>query len=577
MNGFINPSAIFQIKLDDVIKLIAYSIFLFFIYKRTRKEAIQKQTEEDKQKLYQISVLKEIQDKISYSLDTEEVIDIITRSLKNLFPYSTASSIVVKEEKLIFRTYVEENVSHLFIDQVRKSMLASIAALIPSPPLEIEEIISGAPLNEMNRLTLKSFFHIPLIINNKVVGLINISSTIPNLYKEDSVTILYQIVENASNAFTRLRQVLEAEENKLTSMISGLADGVFMVNSKNELLIINQAAKKYLHIQKNNPTFFDIQAAVSGKYDLGSKIAQCIAEKREIEEKEVIIGENTYQIFITPVSDAKELEAKSVIGASILIHDITIEKNLSKIKEDFTNMMVHELRAPLTAIKDSAELMLEEKNIKKEEQKQLLNIVNTQAKMLLGQIGSVLDASKIEAGRLYIQKTSNDLNTVIDEVVESFVPIALKHKIEINSYVPRALPLFSFDKMKIIQVLNNLVSNSLKFTPDGGKITIIGEVNEGFVTVSVSDTGMGISEEDQKDLFSKFYQIRKTPYELAKKGSGLGLYIVKGIIEAHQGKVSVKSDVGHGTTISFTLPVSEDVLHQGQSFISPISFPKSVN
>ncbi len=575
MNGFFNPSNIFLIKLDDLIKISAAALILWIIYEKRKRNVILKQEEIEKQKLYQISVLKEIQDKISYSLDIEEIIDIITRSLKNLFPYSTASSIVVKEDKLIFKTYAEESVNRFFVEQVKKSMLASISALLPNPPTFIDEKLSGISLNEANKLPLASFFHIPLIVNNKVVGLINVSSTAPNLYKEEAVTILYQITENASNALTRLRQVLEAEESKLTSMIGSLADGVFMVDSKNRLLIINEAAKKFLNIQRGSITILDILNEMSGKYDLLGKITESVSSKKTIEEKEVIIGENTFQIFITPVFNSKEKDAQKVIGASILIHDITVEKNLSSIKEDFTNMMVHELRAPLTAIKDSSELMLEEKNLKTQEQKQLLGIIDSQTKMLLEQISSVLDAAKIEAGRFTIQKSPNDLNQLINDVVDTFSPQAIKKNIEVNSYVPNVLPQVNFDRIRISQVLNNLVSNSLKFTPSGGKITVFGEINYDHVMVSVSDTGIGISEENQKDLFSKFYQIRKTPHELAKKGTGLGLYIVKGIIEAHGGQVLVKSGVGQGTTISLTLPLSDDVLHQNQSY-SRSFFPASL-
>ncbi len=566
MNGFFNPSNIFLIKLDDLVKISVAALILWIIYEKRKRSVISKQEEVEKQKLYQISVLKEIQDKISYSLDVEEIIDIITRSLKNLFPYSTASSIVVKEDKLIFKTYVEESVSNFFVEQVKKSMLASINALLPNPPLFIDEKLSGISLNEANKLPLASFFHIPLIINNKVVGLINVSSTTPDLYKEDAVTILYQITENASNALTRLRQVLEAEESKLTSMIGSLVDGVFMVDSKNRLLIINEAARKFLNIHRETVTILDILNEMSGKYDLLGKINESVSSKKAIEEKEVIIGENTFQIFLTPVFNSKEQETQHVIGTSILMHDITIEKNLSKIKEDFTNMMVHELRSPLTAIKDSSELMLEEKNLKAKERDQLLGIIDSQTKMLLNQIGSILDAAKIEAGRFTIQKYPNNLNELINDVVDTFAPQAIKKNIVVNSYVPNALPQVNFDRIRINQVLNNLVSNSLKFTPPNGKITVFGEINQDRVTVSVSDTGMGISEEDQKDLFSKFYQIQKTPHELIKKGTGLGLYIVKGIVEAHGGQVLVKSDVGQGTTISFTLPLSGDILHQNQSY-----------
>ncbi len=564
MNGFFNPANILLIKFDDVVKILITASVLWIIYEKRKIDAIRKQQEIDKQKLYQISVLKEIQDKISYSLDVEQIIDIITRSLKNLFPYSTASSIVVKEDKLIFKTYVEENVSSLFMGEVKKSMLASLGALLPNLPIFIDETLSGVSLNDANKLPLASFFHIPLIVNNKVAGLINVSSTTPNLYKEDAVTILYQITENASNALTRLRQVLEAEESKLTSMISSLADGVFMVDDKNKLLIINEAARKFLNITRGNITILDILNEMSGKYDLLGKINESISSKKAVEEKELVIGANTFQIFLTPVFNSEE--AQKIIGVSVLMHDITIEKNLARIKEDFTNMMVHELRAPLSAIKDSSELMLEEKKLKENEQKQLLGIIDSQAKMLLGQIGSVLDAAKIEAGRFVVQKSPNDLNELINDVVDAFSPRAIKKNIEINSYVPKTLPRVNFDKIRITQVLNNLVSNSLKFTPAGGKITIFGEINPDSVTVSVSDTGMGISEEDQKDLFSKFYQIRKTPHELEKKGTGLGLYIVKGVVEAHGGQVGVKSEVSQGTTISFTLPLSDDILHQNQGY-----------
>jgi len=573
MNGFFNPYNIFAIKLDDLVKILATCLIFWLIYEKRKRNAISKQQAIEKQKLYQISVLKEIQDKISYSLDIEEIIDIITKSLKNLFPYSTASSIVVKEDRLIFKTYVEESVNRFFVDQVKKSMLASISALLPNPPMFIDEKLSGISLNEANKLLPASFFHIPLIINNKVVGLINVSSTTPNLYKEDAVTILYQITENASNALTRLREVLQAEESKLTSMIGSLVDGVFMVDSKIRLLIINQAARKFLNIPRESVTILDILNEMSGKYDLLGKINESMSAKKAIEEKEVVIGENTFQIFLTPVFNSKEQETQVVIGTSILMHDITIEKNLSKIKEDFTNMMVHELRSPLTAIKDSAELMLEEKNLKAKERDQLLGIIDSQTKMLLNQIGSILDAAKIEAGRFTIQKYPNDLNELISDVIDTFTPQAIKKNIQLNSYVPNALPQINFDKIRINQVLNNLISNSLKFTPPNGKITIFAEVNHGQVMVSVSDTGMGISEEDQRELFSKFYQIRKTPHELAKKGSGLGLYIVKGVVEAHGGQVLVKSDVGQGTTISFTLPILDDILHENQSYGGHFSTP----
>ncbi len=530
------------------------------IRQRTITARIQKQEGKEKQRLYQISILKQVQDRISYSLDTEKVIDVITGSLKHLFPYSSVGSIVIKNNKLLIKTHLEQTVSSSFILQVKKTMLASLQALVPNLPIHMEEEITGVPLDEGKTITVKSFFNIPLTIGNNIVGVINISSSEKDLYKEEEVTILYQIVAQASNALSKLKDVLDTEKGKLTAMISSLADGVFMVDTHKNLLIINSAAKNFLGITVKNPSFTDILASTGAQYNFSQKIDEALQTNQLIEEKEITINDKIFQAFITPVPGSGEEENQKPIGASILLHDITIEKNVTRIKEDFTHMIVHELRAPLTAIKDSAELMIEvfeEKgSLQKEQQKRLLQIINQQSKDLLEQINQVLDAAKIEAGRFSIEKQSFDLAEIIQKAIEPFMPQANKKQIIISTDIYYPLPKVELDRARITQVLNNLISNSLKFTPANGKITVSAKAEKEFITVSVSDNGIGIAESDQKDLFSKYYQIRTTPHQLAKKGTGLGLFIIKGIVEAHGGLVGVNSKPGEGTTIYFTLPFS---------------------
>lgn len=529
------------------------AIFLIINHFKNRKKLSERE-EAQKQKVYQISILKEIQDRISYSLDIEEIVDVIIGSLRHLFSYSTASSLILKDEQIIFKTYVEERVSPRFIESVKDRMTASFSAIVGIAPTQINQEITGAALDETNTAPLASFFHIPLFVNNRVAGIINVSSTKPNLYKEEEMTILYQIVSQASNAVTKLKEVLETEKGKLTAMISGLADGVFMVDTKKDLLIVNEAAKDFLGLEKDNCTFFDILNSLKTQYDLVSKIDEAISTTKTIVEKEVIIGEKTLQIFITPV--IRENEGKRfVIGASILLHDITLEKRLSNIKEDFTHMVVHEIRAPLTAIKASSELILGDTGMAEEQEKQMLEIINKQSKALLDQIGSILDAAKIESKSFSIAKTSGDISQAIQEAVETQTPVSTKKKVSLVTRLDH-LPQIDFDYLRITQTINNLISNSLKFTPEGGTITVSASVEDNAVKISVSDTGIGIPKDEINDLFSKFYQIRKTPRELAKKGTGLGLYIVKGIIESHGGTVSAQSEEGRGTTISFTLPLS---------------------
>lgn len=232
------------------------------------------------------------------------------------------------------------------------------------------------------------------------------------------------------------------------------------------------------------------------------------------------------------------------------------EKELH-LREDFTHMMVHELRSPLTAIKDSAELIISSRKLDRKEQVKLLRIIEEQSKMLLKNVSSILDAAKIQAGKFTIQKMPADIKKTVEESVQVFTPQAKTKDIKITADFEKDLPHVSFDPSRIEQVINNLISNSLKFTPEKGKINISvkkdGERKKTLL-VSVVDTGMGIPKDKQGKLFSKFSQILQNGNG-ENLGTGLGLFITKGIVEAHGGVISLDSEEGKGTTISFTLPL----------------------
>ena len=176
---------------------------------------------------------------------------------------------------------------------------------------------------------------------------------------------------------------------------------------------------------------------------------------------------------------------------------------------------------------------------RKAKKRRFLNIIDQQSKNLLGQIGQVLDAAKIETGKFSINKVTSDIGKIVTDAVEPFLPEARKKQIYLSTEIDSPLPKIDIDPLRITQALNNLISNSLKFTPVNGKIVISVKNTDEGLKVAVTDNGIGIPEDEQTDLFSKYYQIRTTPHQLAKKGTGLGLYITKGIVEAHGGTVGV--------------------------------------
>lgn len=537
------------------------AIYFSLKEEKTRK-ALKDQTEDDKRALYKIAILKEIQGRIGYELDTEKVADVIIGSLSSLFPYSTASSLLLKEGKLVFKTNVQESVNEEFLKQVKQSMMASFSALVTPLPEQIGEIVQGAPLTETGT-SVASFFHIPFVVSDEVVGILNISSTKPNLYKESEMTILYQITDLASKALSKLEHVLTTEKGKLMSLIGSLTDGVFMLDTQNNLLVINDAARRMLRIEKRQPTALDAFSVLTGSFNIVSKLEETVQKKTTIEEKEVSLGERSVRVVITPVLDA----SKTLLGTSVLLQDITLEKNLERLKEDFTNMIIHELRAPLSAIKGASKLLMQQTGLEQSDQNKMVAIIHEQSQKLLEQVNTLLDAAKLEAGHFVIQRMPESLEKIIQDAMVVFDSTAKAKNIELTYKAYAQVPKFSFDAVRMSQVMNNLLSNSLKFTPSGGKITVsleaITEKGLPFFRVSVADTGMGIPKDKQDKLFSKFYQAQgNQPGAEHQVGTGLGLFISKGIVEAHGGAISLVSEEGHGTTIAFTLPVEEPVQTQ---------------
>ena len=227
----------------------------------------------------------------------------------------------------------------------------------------------------------------------------------------------------------------------------------------------------------------------------------------------------------------------------------------NRLKTEFVSMVTHELRTPLTSIQGYAELMLEDEQISGEERESLA-IVKKNADRLLGLINDLLDLSRMEAGRLDLHRTSLDLARLIPEVAGSLRPLIEAKRQRLRLDVGEALPTVWADQDRVTQILTNLISNAHKYTLAEGNITVGARRDNGFVRVDVSDTGIGLSPEDQAQLFTKFFRAHDRSPQ-AGGGTGLGLVITRLLIELHGGRITVSSAPGQGFTFSFFLPVLE--------------------
>jgi signal transduction histidine kinase len=237
-------------------------------------------------------------------------------------------------------------------------------------------------------------------------------------------------------------------------------------------------------------------------------------------------------------------------------------KRLDKAKDGFLSAVTHELRTPLTSIRSFAEILVEYPDEPVETRKQFYLIMKQESERLSRLIDNVLDLSKIRAGKTewYLKKLHSA--SVIQEAIDAVSCLMLKKDHRLDIQIDEKLPAFRADEDRIVQVLTNLIGNAIKFTPKGGEIRIAAKLLEGkrsedrrdFIHISVSDTGIGISEEDLSRVFDDYSQCQDTLTEKSK-GTGLGLPICKEIVSRHRGNIWVESEKGMGSTFNITLPV----------------------
>jgi two-component system phosphate regulon sensor histidine kinase PhoR len=243
-------------------------------------------------------------------------------------------------------------------------------------------------------------------------------------------------------------------------------------------------------------------------------------------------------------------------GALLLFQDLTPLRNLQTMRQEFVANVSHELRTPLAGIKAMVETLqdgaLEDKKVAFD----FLERVNAEVDKLTQMVNELMELSRIETGHVNLVLKSTDLNLLLHEAMIRFHPQAERQKLTVQTALDDKLPSVRVDSERIVQVINNLLHNAIKFTPAGGRITVASHFEKGRVVVAVSDTGIGIEKTDLPHIFERFY---KADRSRASQGTGLGLAIAKHIILAHGGLIWADSQPGKGTTFSFSLPLPGEI------------------
>jgi PAS domain S-box-containing protein len=372
-------------------------------------------------------------------------------------------------------------------------------------------------------------------------------------------------------AFFRFR-LLDIVPVARDAVIESMSDGVLVLDAENRIVDINPVARDII-----NRTTLEI---------IGQPAEQVLSQWPDLIERyrgipethtEIAVGEDAVQAYfdlrISPLRDRRH----RLTGRLIVFRDITERKKMEKAlqeaketaeaanraKNEFISIVTHELRSPMSAIHGGVTLLSDEgAGPVNEEQAGFLEIIETNTRRMITLVMDLNDVSRIESGQLHLRLGAVSLAKIVEEVVRSTQPKIEEKAHTLALEIADGLPPVWGDRVRLEQILTNLVGNACKFTPNGGEITICAKcITEGgnsrAVCVSVQDNGLGIRHEDQEKIFQKFFRARdKRASEIL--GSGLGLSITKSLVEMQRGRIWFESEYGRGSTFHFTVPAAAE-------------------
>ncbi|MBI2315002.1 PAS domain-containing protein [Candidatus Daviesbacteria bacterium] len=359
-------------------------------------------------------------------------------------------------------------------------------------------------------------------------------------------------------------QELKAERNKISVTLAGIVDAVIVVDLNHNIIIFNKAAEKLTGFQLSEVLGKPINQIIK-IFDKNTELPPstfCPVSSDDFEgivyskEDLILTGLKGKQTYINLLASQIEEGRDVNLGCILTLYDISKEKQLEEMRLDFVSMAVHELRTPLTSIKGYLYIYLRDyKKALDSKQNSLLSRINISTQRLVSLVENLLNVTRIEKGTLTLNLQPIDWVQNINEVIAEIIDQAQDKNIELNFTEPtKPLSHILADKFRINEVLANLLANAVNYTRQEGKVTVWIEEKGSEVITHITDNGPGIPKEAIPHLFTKFFRVSGS-LEQGSKGTGLGLYIAKSIVEIHKGKIWAESEFGKGSTFSFSLPI----------------------
>ena len=380
-----------------------------------------------------------------------------------------------------------------------------------------------------------------------------------NVDSQDELGRLAKIFNYMTEELHRLRKMdlnrIINEKKNNDTIIKNIADGVMVTDPNSCILVMNVMMENWFGIQEKECFNKPLEQCISNATLLQfiRNVQNDVSKKTPTTEIVIKSTKTWRDIFLQAHAARVVSEQNELIGIVTILRDITREKEIDRMKTELVSMVAHELRSPLTSISGFSELLLDP-TVNREQSEEYATIILKESNRLSDLINKFLDISKIEAGKSQAKKVPMQIRDVIDKVLDINLHQAEKKGIVVSVKVSPNLPLVIGDVDMLEQVALNLFANAVKYSPENTAIEIRLKERENDVLIEFEDNGYGISEKAQQRLFEKFYRVTDNEKVREITGTGLGLALVKEIVEIHGGNITVHSKLGEGSTFSFTIP-----------------------
>ncbi|MHB8874440.1 MAG: response regulator [Myxococcaceae bacterium] len=495
-----------------------------------------------KKRVEALSVLYEVSHQSAGDAPTyDAIIDRVLTVVGRVLPYDCGAALVAVSEarSASLRLRCSSLVGDKGLLWVKETVLSahrkSSGQLLPED--RVITRVTGTTTAEASAPTAyASQLTVPLVAGGRPVGTLSLFSSKPGAYTGEDGELLDVLANQTTDAIQTLRLHEDEAQRRIERMVESMADGVLLTDEKNEIVVLNPAARQLLrlgddpghltarHLQETLG-FYPFELVRGWEYG-GAQVLR----------EEIKIFDRTIHSTVTPVADAKG----TLKGVVVVLRDITEQKQLEERKDEFVSMVSHELRTPLTSISGALDLVLNflAGDIN-EKQQRYLEMAKDSTEKLNAIVDDLLDLSKFAKGRMKMSFEVTHLDEVVRRSVEKYGPAALDKGVKLSVAMADAPLRVLADPNRINQVLNNLLTNAVKFTPEGGEIRV--ELKDspgapGFASLSFWNSGDAIADGDLDRIFDRFEQAR-TDRTRAVRGTGLGLSISRSIVEAHGGRI----------------------------------------